>query len=296
MAQIIPSDYAQFQRSGWHVPEIETLNTLRARLPADYTVFHGVHWTRESFGKTTFGELDLVIVNAAGRALVIEQKNGALQQTASGLVKTYPDGSKSVGEQVQRSLDGVRQKFKQVHGPGASLDLDYLIFCPDHRVQTLNAAALDLSRIVDAEQRDRLAERIEHILGPGLIPDPARAERVAAFFRQTFEVVPDIHAHVSQQEKAFTRLTGPLVQLVANLEMAPLRLRIYRYSGLREEPDRRPVLPDGDRPGEAAAPRLLQPAARREVEGHPGVRWPRHQFPRALRSVPEEPGADPRLR
>jgi len=52
MAQIIPSDYAQFQRSGWHVPEIETLNTLWARLPADYTVFHGVHWTREGFGRT----------------------------------------------------------------------------------------------------------------------------------------------------------------------------------------------------------------------------------------------------
>jgi hypothetical protein len=231
MAQIIPSDYAQFQRSGWHVPEIETLNTLRARLPADYTVFHGVHWTRESFGTTTFGELDIVIVNSAGRALVIEQKNGTLEQTASGLVKTYPDGTKSVGEQLQRSLDSVRQKFKQVHGPGASLDLDYLIFCPDHRVHTLNAAALDLSRIVDAEQRDRLAERIEGILGPGLPPDTARAERAAAFFRQTFEVVPDIHAHVSQLEKAFTRLTGPLVQLLANLEMAPLRLRIYGTAG-----------------------------------------------------------------
>jgi hypothetical protein len=231
MAHLIPSDITHYQRSGWHVPELETLNTLRARLSADYTVFHGVHWAREGFGTAAFGELDFVIANRAGRALIVEQKNGALEETASGLVKSYPDGQKNVGEQVQRSLDNVRQKFKQVHGLGASLDLDYLIYCPDHRVQALNAAALDLSRIVDAEQRDRLAERIEGVLGPGLPADPARAERAAAFFRQTFEVVPDIHAHVSQQEKAFTRLTGPLVQLLSGLEMSPLRLRIFGTAG-----------------------------------------------------------------
>jgi len=136
MAHLIPSDITHYQRSGWHVPELETLNALRARLSADYTVFHGVHWTREGFGTAAFGELDFVIVNAAGRGLIVEQKNGALEETASDLVKRYPDGKKSVGEQVQRSLDSVRQKFKQVHGPGASLDLDYLIYCPDHRIQT----------------------------------------------------------------------------------------------------------------------------------------------------------------
>ncbi len=231
MAQIVPSDIAPYERSGWHTPELETLNTLRARLPAAYTVYHGVHWAREGAQATAFGELDFVVVNAVGRVLVVEQKNGALEQTASGLVKTYPDGSKSVGEQVQRSLDGIRRKFRAVHGPGATLDLDYLIYCPDHRLHALNAAALDASRIVDAEQRDRLAERIEGILGPGLPPDPARAERALAFFRQTFEVVPDIHAHMSQQEKAYTRLAGPLAQLLANLEMTPLRLRIYGTAG-----------------------------------------------------------------
>ena len=231
MAHLIPSDITHYQRSGWHVPELETLNALRARLSADYTVFHGVHWTREGFGAAAVGELDFVIVNAAGRGLIVEQKNGALEETDSDLVKRYPDSKKSVGEQVQRSLDSVRHKFKQVHGPGASLELDYLIYCPDHRIQALNAAALDRSRIVDAGQRDRLAERIERVLGPGLPADSARAERAAAFFRQTLEVVPDIHAHVSQQEKAFTRLTGPLVQLLSGLEMSPLRLRIFGTAG-----------------------------------------------------------------
>ena len=98
MAQILPSDYGQLQRAGWHVPEMETLNTLRASLPNDYTVFHGVHWSKETSAATSFGEIDFVIVNPGGRVLVIEQKNGVLEQGPAGLVKGYADGKKSVAE------------------------------------------------------------------------------------------------------------------------------------------------------------------------------------------------------
>ena len=131
---------------------------------------------------------------------------------------------------MHRALDSIRQKFKRVHGPGSPLDLDYLVYCPDHRIHNLNAAALDLSRIVDAGQRDGLGQRIEQVLGGG-IAHQEYGERVLAFFRQTFEIVPDIHAHLSQQEKAFTRLTGPLLQLLSGLEMRPLRLRILGTAG-----------------------------------------------------------------
>ena len=47
MAHLVPSDLSPAARCGWFVPERETLNHLRARLSAEYTVFHGVHWTRE---------------------------------------------------------------------------------------------------------------------------------------------------------------------------------------------------------------------------------------------------------
>jgi hypothetical protein len=43
--------------------------------------------------------------------------------------------------------------------------------------------------------------------------------------------VPDIHAHVTGQEKVFTRLSGGLVRLLAGLEMDPLRLRVYGTAG-----------------------------------------------------------------
>jgi UvrD-like helicase C-terminal domain len=198
-------------------------------LPSAYTVFHGVHWSREYKSDIKFGELDFVIVNQGGKALVVEQKNGPLEETADGLAKVYSDRAKSVGDQVRRALDGVREKFKWVHRNQADLKLDYLIYCPDYRVANLNAAVLDASRIVDAPCRDRLAEKVETILGPGI--PCLEAERVQRFFRQTFDIVPDVHAHVSSQERNFTRLSTELVNLLGGLEMHPLRLRVDGTAG-----------------------------------------------------------------
>ena len=167
MAYIVPSDISQLALSGGKSLELDTLRDLKAKLPADYTVFHGVHWSREYKGHTVYGEVDFVVVNRSGDVLLIEQKNGSLEETGEGLVKLYESGPKNVGEQVHRSLDNIRDKFKWVHGSGSRLELDYLIFCPDYRVVDLNAAALDRSRIVDAGIRGRLSERIEVILGQG---------------------------------------------------------------------------------------------------------------------------------
>ena len=206
------------------------MRLLQARLPDSYTVFHGVHWTREWPGETVFGELDFVVVNRAGKALLIEQKDGTLEETEDGLIAHYADRSKSVVDQVQRALDNVRDKFRRTQG-GRAIELDYLIYCPAHRLVGINAAALDPSRVVDATQRAQLPERIDACLGPGNPDREAWAETVRGFLRQTFELVPDIHAHVTGQEKAFTRLSGGLVRLLGGLEMDPLRLRIYGTAG-----------------------------------------------------------------
>jgi hypothetical protein len=93
MTHIIPSDLSPATRCGWFVPDLETLNHLSAKLPVEYTVFHNVHWTREEHWGTTVGECDLVVVNQEGRVLVIEQKNGPLEETPAGRVRIYPVGA-----------------------------------------------------------------------------------------------------------------------------------------------------------------------------------------------------------
>ncbi len=167
MAHIIPSDITRAALAGARAPELETLQTPRDGLPNDYTVFHGVHWSREYKSWSHFGEIDFVVINRAGDVLFIEQKNGALQETESGLTKQYEDRSQNLGEQIHRSIDKVRDKFSWQHGRDTHLAVDYLVYLPDYRVRKLNAIGLDEARIVDAGAKGSLAARIGQLLGPG---------------------------------------------------------------------------------------------------------------------------------
>ena len=236
MAYLIPSDLSQLALAGAHAPELDTLRQLEKGLPNDYTLFHGVHWTREYEAWNHFGEIDFVVLNRAGETLFIEQKNGVLDETESGLMKHYGDDSKNVANQIHRSIDKVRQKFQWQHGKNPSLHIDYLIHCPDYHIKELNAAGLDLGRIVDAAAGSSgLADRIQSVLGPGNVEgqgqDDAWYRTVHDFFCQTFEVVPDIHSHLSSNKKSFTRQAGILASVLTNLEMQPYRLRVDGCAG-----------------------------------------------------------------
>lgn len=90
-------------------------------------MYHGVHWTREYRSATAFGEIDFVAVDGAGRALLIEQKAGALEETPHGLVKRYETGPKPAAARMHRAIEKVREKFRWQHGDG--LNLDYLLYC-----------------------------------------------------------------------------------------------------------------------------------------------------------------------
>lgn len=231
MARIIPNDLTPLALTGGHRHELATLELLRRALPDDYTVFHGVHWSRGYQRYSAFGEIDFVVVNRSGDVVVIEQKSGALQESESALVKDYGDRQTNVAEQLHRSLDAIRAKWQFQHPREPALTLDYLIYCPDHRLGRFSSTALERSRIVDAAARDGLAARLRELLGPGAASQRDRQERVLGFFTQTFELVPDVHAYRSAQERSYTRLSGGLLRLVDSLEMQPFRLRVCGAAG-----------------------------------------------------------------
>lgn len=230
MARIIPSDISPLALAGAHSGELKTLALLKDQLGPDYALFHSVHWSFSQGHGTRFGEIDFILVNRAGAVLCIEQKNGALAETPDGLVKVYGERHKFVGAQIHRSLNQVRDKYQWQHPQGRPLQLDYLLYCPDYRVKNLNAAGLDQSRIVDAAATDGLARRIERILGPG-VPDPSACAVVEAFFCQTFEVVPHIHAYRQAQEKHYVQQSGELAELIRSMEMTPFRVRVSGTAG-----------------------------------------------------------------
>jgi hypothetical protein len=231
MAHLIPPDVQRQSLSGHRSGELETLLRLEKQLPDDYTIYHHVHWSLERPRFTIYGEIDFIVVNRAGRALAIEQKDGALVEGQDGLVKHYNDGDKSVVRQIHRSLDGLRDKFQQAHGRSAKLDLDYLLLCPDHRLLRSAAAGLDPSRIVDVSRVNQLPAIIQELLGAGAAAGGSDFDRVSRFLDQAFDLVPDVSTYIASQERTFARLTSGLNRVVSGLAFQPFRLRLSAPAG-----------------------------------------------------------------
>ena len=230
MAFIVPADITPAEEAGLHSRELETLSLLKKQLNFDYTVFHSVHWSRSYEKYTVFGEVDFVVVNLAGDILLIEQKNGALDEIDGQLIKRYGSQQKNPVDQVVRSRDHIIEKFRAQYGGKLRLSIDYLVYCPDHKVKQLTAAALDRSRIVDGSIGDELPRRIEHILGSGR-PDPFVRDKVNEFFQHTFHLVPDIHSRRRRLDERFVRLSEGLINFIDNLAFTPFRLRVVGTAG-----------------------------------------------------------------
>jgi hypothetical protein len=231
MAQIIPSDISQLALGKEHAYELETLDALKRELSDDYFVFHNTHWSLEDGKKNRFGEIDFIVLNGSGKAVVIEQKNGPLVERKDGLIKAYRDKETNVGDQLHRSLDAIREKFKRQHTAGKKIALDYLVYIPEHRITNLNTPTLDNSRIVDALDKNGLARRIQKIFDPANSENSEHAKAVFDFFCKSYEIVPDVHAYKEAQARAYTRLSGGLIEVIDNLEVTPFRLRVKGVAG-----------------------------------------------------------------
>lgn len=229
MAMVFPTDWRSMEAIGAAQREIETLAVLERALPDVYSVYHGVHWTRVAGGFSMFGEIDFVVVNAAGSMLLIEQKSGFLQETPEGLVKSYGGKSKSVSLQMARTSDAIRGKFSAL-GLGEGAQIEVLLYCPDYTVKQPAIAGLDPARIVDAKRRDWLAEWVQSIL-PADAPASPRAAAVHRFLAGELQLVADVSALAGHAGTLVTRLSEGLATWARRLEFEPFRLRVVGTAG-----------------------------------------------------------------
>jgi hypothetical protein len=231
MAQIFPSDIDWNSEDRFENDELETLVHLRDELPDDYLVYHSVHWSKSDPKRTAFGEIDFVVVNKAGEVMVIEQKNGPLYETDQGLEKHYSNDKKLVFTQVQRNLDNLRDKFKKQNPQAPKPSVDYLIYCPEHRVIDVNAAGIDMVRTVDAQSRTSLADRVEQIHATKKDANDILRQELHNFLLNSFRVSLDVNAYKSNQQKVYRRLLDGLSEVIEGLEFFPYRLRVIGTAG-----------------------------------------------------------------
>lgn len=226
MAHIVPSGWRELAVTGAIARELATLSILAEQLPDDYTVYHGVHWTRIERRMSTYGEVDFIVLAPNGRTLLIEQKSGLLTETPDGLYKQYPGRRKHVPNQIMRSVSGLINRYDNGE---ERLSIDYLLYCPDHHVSQPSLAGLEPARIVDAARATQLAEVIQQIL-PVTEETPRRA-RVAHFLGEVLELVPDTGAMTASAGQLVTRLSGGLAVWARQLAFSPFRLRVIGTAG-----------------------------------------------------------------
>ena len=229
MSRTVPDDWKSLAATGAAERERETLALLEAALPADYTVYHGVHWTRLNQSFSVFGEADLVIVSPAGRVMLVEQKAGFLRETPKGLVKVYLQTERNVSIQLARTIEGMHRRFTAAFGAGTYC-IEELLYCPDYVVKDTAIAGVNPERIVDATRKDRLAAIIRTAL-PADERRLACASKIHHFLADELALAPDASALVGQAGTLVTRLSGGLATWARRLEFKPFRLRIVGTAG-----------------------------------------------------------------
>lgn len=232
MAYVIPSDYTVLEKADMHPGEIETLNYLRKELPSEYTVFHGLHWTNEKATYNVFGEVDFIVINEWGQVLVIEQKDGVLEEGDGKLIKKYGrDRKKNVVGQVLRSKENIQRKLKDYLRSDDIPSIDYLIYLPGYEVVNAMAAGVHPSRVVGMSEAHNLAERICELFSSDRKPSAEHGPRVHDYFCQRLRLVPSIGSFIDAQEKSYARLTEGMAEVVNGLEFSPFRLCVTASAG-----------------------------------------------------------------
>ena len=231
MAKVYPSDITGVDSPDIKSAELDTLKKLQVELPAEYSVFHSVHWSRSYEKNTEYGEIDFIVMNDTGKVLVIEQKNGMLEETPGGLVKSYGLTKKVVGDQIQRNISNIRNKFGKQHPGGEKLYIDYLIYCPDYKVININAAGIDRERVVDGNSKASLSDYIKRLLDAKSDASPESVRELHEFFLSSLRIVPDVASYKSSQERVYRQLLSGLSDVIDNLEFEPFRLRVTGTAG-----------------------------------------------------------------
>src|SRR5690606_9365584 len=158
MANIVPEEIDAAARRRHAAREIETLEMLEQQLSSEYTVYHGVHWASATDRATVYGEIDFIVVDRLGRALAIEQKNGAVSVGPDDLFKHYPSGAKGVRAQLARNLNRLRSEFSG-RDAGQRIDIEHLFCLPAMTVVGPLPSSIDPGGVIDAGSREPLATR-----------------------------------------------------------------------------------------------------------------------------------------
>lgn len=239
MAQIYPDDFQILEKEFRFNGEIETLICLRDELPVQYSVFHGVHWTKVEDDAAVYGEIDFLIVNPYGKILAIEQKETQIEINSKGRLKAiYQEKNgttteKDIEFQVTRNIQSLRQEFSKRYSQ-KTLDIDHLVYLPTAKVIGNLPASVALGRIVDSTESKYLIDIIQAIFDKNTMPQGDKipdALTVHEFLSEKAHVSPQVGLLGDKTKQRTTRLSSGLADWSKRLDFNPFRLIVQGTAG-----------------------------------------------------------------
>lgn len=227
MAQVHPPLAGLRAMSPGEHAELEVLQTLAEGLSAAYTLFHGVDWAAAGPVHDRHGELDVVVVNAAGDVAVLEVKAGTLYLGEDGVFKRYGGQTRDVSRQAATQFAAVLHRLREL---GLQVRLQHLLVLPHQRVDAAGSVAFPRERILDATDCTDLAGCVQRLLGTGQ-PDEAVRSRVCAFFENRLHLEDDVSALSGALRTRVARISGGLAQWVPRIETPQGVIRVQATAG-----------------------------------------------------------------
>lgn len=239
MAQIFPEDFQIENKEFRFSSEIGTLLRLKSELPDQYSVFHGIRWTRIEEDAAIYGEIDFLVVNQYGKILAIEQKETKIERSKAGdLLAIYESANgrrseKSISSQVTRNIHSLRQEFSRRHF-GKSIQIDHLLYLPTATVTGPLPSSLAIGRVVDQSESINLPEIILKIFEDNPIPSGdniADALSIRDFLSEKAFITPQLGLLGRSAKILTTRLSGGLSEWAERLDFSPFNLWVQGTAG-----------------------------------------------------------------
>ncbi|MEQ9107033.1 MAG: ATP-binding domain-containing protein [Limnobacter sp.] len=229
-ATVYPSDTSELALDGAQARERDVLLQLQAQLPDNYTIYHGIHWSRIEHGLTVTGRIQFLVLGPSGIVYCILMKTGLMKVDQGRVVKQLGEQRQDVFNALAEQGALLVQKFKKQHQ--GTLRIEPVFYCPDFTVPDATGLTVNAERVVDARHKDELAALIQTIdITADLFSSHSNPKAIHSFLCNELNLVPEVGALSQVAETLVTRLSQGLEQWVSRLDFEPFRLRVAGTAG-----------------------------------------------------------------
>ena len=226
MAMISPSALPSLRHDGGLYRELDVLARLKASLPDEYEIFHGVNWHSVHEGQDRHGEIDIVVLGPSGNLLLMEIKAGQVAMRNGEIFKLYAHKELNVAAQLRIQYAAMINRLKQA---GLHPVVSNCLVLPDYVLQSSPSIAFPRERIIDANDYDALGSWVVQIMRS----DQPSCDQVALrrFLCNEFCVMPDLAVLRDQLRTSSARLADGMATWVPRIQAPSRTIRIQATAG-----------------------------------------------------------------